>query len=222
MKIEILDIIDSWYGINPKEIMNKILKADKKEEITLIVNSPGGEVFGSIGIMEALRLHTGTVTSYVMGLAGSAASFIVIGGSDKVIMGKYSHFMIHQAATFAFGNAQDMHKTGDLLSRIDKTITSIYTEKAKSGHDILKLVEDETWLNAEESVKIGFADEILEKDDEQETKNLKNVAHWKDIINNRNNFSGITKNFLELYDKDELDTEVEAEIYLRLLALRKK
>ena len=223
VKIEILDIIDDWYGVEPSAVIRQITRASDKESIELIVNSPGGEVFGSIGIMEALRNHKGTVTSYVMGLAASAASFIVIGGSDKIKIGKFSQFMIHKAMTLTWGNADDLHKTADHLDSIDNILARIYSERAAEGTDIVKMIAEETWIGAEEAVKIGFADEILEKSGEVKDEEVAKITAWKKILQNRKENQNLATQFIKKYDINESSgdkqEEQEAEALLRLMAL---
>ena len=138
--------------------------------IRIKLNSGGGDADHGIGIYNYLKDLDKHVIVEVTSLAASAASVIAM-GADEVIMRTGSRMMIHEAATFAYGTKQDIKKTLNALETYDESIVSIYQEKTgKTRDEIAELVENETWMTAEEAVEKGFADKLESKkqDDTQE------------------------------------------------------
>lgn len=137
------------------------LKGLDADELTVRVNSPGGDVYEGLAIMNALRSHPATVTAVVEGLAASAASFIAVGGADRVVMRPTAELMIHEAMSFIGGNAADMSRVVDDLDRISANLSTVYAERA--GGDPAEWRERmraETWFSAEEAVAVGLADAV--------------------------------------------------------------
>jgi len=133
---------------------------DATADLTLHINSPGGEVFEAVTILNALRRRKGKCTAVVDGLAASAASFIA-SGCDELVMGRNTEFMIHDAWGICIGPAADMRSTGDLLDHLSDNVASIY--QAKGGGDLAAwrdLMLAETWMSAEETVACGLADRV--------------------------------------------------------------
>lgn len=132
----------------------------KSSKISLRLNSPGGEVFDGIAIMNALKNHDAEVTVYVDGLAASIASVIAMAG-DHIVMAPNATMMIHDALSLQIGNAADMRKVADLLDKASDNIASVYATRA--GGDASKwrnAMQEETWYSAEEAVEAGLADEV--------------------------------------------------------------
>lgn len=149
-----------YWGVSAAEFSERLVNAGEGD-ITLRVNSAGGDVYAGLAIMNQLRNHPGKVTAYVEGLAASAASFIVVGGADEVIMCPNSEMMIHDAMTFAEGNAEDISSALAGLERASENIASIYA--AKAGGDsasFREAMKKETWFTAEEAVLAGLADRV--------------------------------------------------------------
>lgn len=147
-------------AITAKAVMSQL--ADMEGDVTVRISSGGGDVYEGIDIMTALRNYDGEVTVIVESLAASAASFIAVGGADRVLMRESSEMMIHRAWTFMEGNADDVRKTLDDLERQDNKLASIYAGKA--GGDVqgwLDAMSAETWYTAEEAVAAGLADGIV-------------------------------------------------------------
>lgn len=134
---------------------------DAEGDLTLRVNSPGGDVYDGLAIMNALRSHEGTVTAVVEGLAASAASFIVCGGADRVVMRPTAELMIHDAMSFVGGNAEEMLSAITDLERISDNLATIYATRAggepAEWRDRMKA---ETWFSAQEAVDAGLADVV--------------------------------------------------------------
>ncbi|MGP9622540.1 head maturation protease, ClpP-related [Corynebacterium sp. AOP34-AQ2-28] len=130
-------------------------------DLTLRVNSPGGDVYEGLAIMNALRAHKGTVTAVVEGLAASAASFIAVGGADRVVMRPTAEVMVHEAMSFVGGNAEDMTKAIADLDRISANLAGIYADKAGGDPgEWRERMKAETWFSAEEAVDAGLADAV--------------------------------------------------------------
>lgn len=156
-----------WFGGVAPEPFVKALRAITAGTINLRINSPGGSIFAARAIEQALRDHKAKVIVHIDGVAASAASFIAMAG-DEIIIGKGAMFMIHKGWTYAWGNASDLTKTAALLEKIDGTLVSTYAERTgQSPADIAAWMEAETWLTAEEAVKLGFADSIADQADPQ-------------------------------------------------------
>lgn len=147
-------------AITAKSVMAQL--SEISGDVTVRISSGGGDVYEGIDIMNALKGHDGEVTVIVESLAASAASFIAVGGADKVLMRDSSEMMIHRAWTFADGNADDVRKTLDDLERQDNKLAAIYAGKAGGElQDWLDAMSAETWYTAEEAVAAGLVDGIV-------------------------------------------------------------
>jgi ATP-dependent protease ClpP protease subunit len=166
--------IDSWggyWGISTKD-MGIVLDAlpESVSQIILRINSPGGEVFEGVSILNMLRAHKASVTAVVDGLAASAASFIAA-GCDETVMSPGTQMMIHSPWSFAGGNATDLRKTADMLDGVEASIVEIYTEKA-GAKDWATLLAADTWMTAAETVTLGLADRVAVIPDAGETETV--------------------------------------------------
>lgn len=133
------------------------------KNINLHINSPGGSVFEGIAIYNMLKQNPAHVNVYVDGLAASIASVIAMSG-DAIFMPSNAMMMIHNPWTMAVGNAEELRKQADGLDQITKSSVQTYLAKAgdKLDEDKLKeLMDNETWLTAQEAVDYGLADEVL-------------------------------------------------------------
>ncbi|WP_394512620.1 head maturation protease, ClpP-related [Priestia aryabhattai] len=140
--------------------------------VRIKLNSGGGDADHGIEIYNYLKDLDKHVIVEVTSLAASAASVIAM-GADEVIMRTGSRMMIHEAATFAYGTKQDIKKTLNALETYDESIVSIYQEKTgKTRDEIAELVENETWMTAEEAVEKGFADKLESKKQEDSQEGI--------------------------------------------------
>lgn len=148
-------------SITAKSIMSQL--ADMTGDVTVRISSGGGDVYAGIDIMNALKNYDGgEVTVIVESLAASAASFIAVGGADRVLMRASSELMIHRAWTWMEGNADEVAKTLKDLERQDTKLANIYAAKAGGNvEDWLAAMGDETWYTADEAVAAGLADEVI-------------------------------------------------------------
>lgn len=167
-----------WDDISDKAFKQDIENLGDVENITLHINSPGGSVFSAVAIANTLKNHKAKVTANIDGLAASAAT-IITSACDVVRMPKNALFMIHNPITFAYGNNQEMQKTLDMLDKVKNSIIETYLNKTKTDKETLsQLMDNETWMTAEEAKEHGFVDEILDENVEKE------VIENKLIINN--------------------------------------
>lgn len=133
-------------------------------DITVWINSPGGDCVAAAQIYNMLMEYPGNVTVKIDGIAASAASVIAMAGT-KVCVSPVSMLMIHNPMTFAFGNTAEMQKAIDMLGEVKESIINAYEIKTgMSRAKLSRLMDAETWMNANKAVELGFADEILQRD----------------------------------------------------------
>jgi hypothetical protein len=129
------------------------------------LNSPGGEVFDGIAIHTALVMSRAHVTTFVTGVAASAASFIAMAG-DTIKMARNATMMIHDASGLAWGNAATMRAEADLLDKLSDNIADMYAQQAGgTAADWRAAMQRETWYTGREALQAGLIDEITEPDD---------------------------------------------------------
>jgi ATP-dependent protease ClpP protease subunit len=153
-----------WFGGVSAESFVKALRG-MQGDVQLRINSPGGDVFGAVGMMNAIREYPGKVTAHVEGYAASAASFLT-SAADETVMAAGSMLMIHKAWTIGFGNSDDLMATAALLEKIDGNIVKTYQAGAErrgvTPADFEELMRAETWLNGDEAVALGLADSVAD------------------------------------------------------------
>jgi ATP-dependent Clp protease protease subunit len=146
-------------GVNAQGFIEEI-KSFKDSPMNLHINCVGGDVFDGMAIYNIIKKRTATTTVYIEGIAASMGSVIAL-AADKVVMAENSLFMIHNAWGGAMGEAKEMKKTAKLLDKISGEIADIYVKKTKLPYDKVKeMMDEETWLNAEEALELGFIDSI--------------------------------------------------------------
>lgn len=132
--------------------------------ITVWINSPGGDCVAAAQIYNMLMDYKGDVTVKIDGIAASAASVIAMAGT-KVLMSPVSMMMIHNPATIAFGDTAEMQKAINMLAEVKESIMNAYEIKTgMSRTKISHLMDAETWMDAHKAVELGFADDILERE----------------------------------------------------------
>lgn len=175
MKHKIKGDIISWNSsIYEFNYLMKDIKED--EDIELEINSYGGDVFLGIDLCNTLRSHKGEVTVVITGIAASAASVIAM-GADKIKIYNNAQMMIHNAWTFAMGNAKELRKVADDLESINESVLASYTHRLDA--DIAKkLLDDETYFSAKKAKEYGLVDEIIgdAEVEEVESKIFENKA----------------------------------------------
>ena len=158
---------ESFWGdeITPADFRAE-LEAEEGD-VTVWINSPGGNVFAAAEIYTMLKDYKSSVTVKIASIAASAASVIAMAG-DRVLMSPTALLMIHDPSTIAMGNTRAMEQAITTLNEVKESIINAYA--AKSGlrrNKIAELMESETWMNAKKAVELGFADEILYEEQEK-------------------------------------------------------
>lgn len=151
----------TWFGdeITPAMFRDELAKVSGN--LTVWINSPGGDCVSASQIYTMLRNHKSKVTIKIDGIAASAASVVAMSG-DETLISPTGYLMIHNPMTLASGNKSDMEKAIALLDEIKEGIINAYVRKTGlSRNKISKLMDDETWLNAEKALQLGFVDGIL-------------------------------------------------------------
>ena len=152
---------ETWWGdeITPAMFRNELSKVSGN--LTVWLNSPGGDVFAASQIYTMLKNYKGKVIVKIDGIAASAASVVAMSG-DETLIAPTAMMMIHDPSTMAFGNKEDMKKAISLLDEVKESIINAYEDKTHLSRDkIAKMMSDETWLNAKKAYEMGFADGIL-------------------------------------------------------------
>jgi len=130
------------------------------KKINVSINSGGGDAFAGIAIHSMLQQHPAAVVCTVEGLAGSAASLIAMAGTTRMSPG--SMMMIHNPSVLAMGESSDLRKTADVLDKLRDGLVSIYQAKTgKTADELREMLNAETWMDPQEAVDAGFADEVL-------------------------------------------------------------
>ena len=164
---------ESWFD---DEVTPRLFKDELESgsgDITLWINSPGGDCIAAAQIYNMLIDYNGNVTVKIDGMAASAASVIAMAG-DIVLMSPVSMLMIHNPATIAMGDHNDMQKAIDMLGEVKESIMNAYAIKTGLSRARLShLMDSETWMNANKAVELGFADDIIGS---SESVNASNVS----------------------------------------------
>lgn len=173
-------------GITAKTVKQQVDGAGIFSSISLRINSPGGDAFEGVAIHNLLKSLGKPIAVSVDGIAASAASIIAMCGST-IEMGSNAMMMVHNAWTYCAGNAADLTKMADTLSKIDVAIAQTYVDRTgKPMADIKALMDEETWMGAEECVTNGFATGIMggsDGDDEPMAmaRKSKMLAHYRHV-----------------------------------------
>ena len=152
---------DSWFDddITPKQFKAELDVV--KDNLTIFLNSPGGDVFAASQIYTMLKEYPGRVTVKIEGIAASAASVIAM-AADEVLMSPVAMMMIHNPATVVFGEVADLQSGIAMLSEVKESIMNAYQQKTGlSRTKISHMMDAETWFNAKKAVELGFADKVL-------------------------------------------------------------
>jgi ATP-dependent Clp protease protease subunit len=164
--ISIFDVVgrDYWdEGVTAKRIAGALRSMDGAD-VTVNINSPGGDMFEGLAIYNLLREYSGKVTVKVLGLAASAASVIAMAG-DEIQIGRGAFLMIHNCWVFAVGNRHDFAKFAEEMAPFDRAMADIYS--ARSGlsvDDVAAMMDAETYIVGSDAVDKGLADGLLSAD----------------------------------------------------------
>ena len=152
---------ETWFGdeVTPGLFRDELQSCEG--DVTVWINSPGGDVFAAAQIYNMLMEYPGNVDVRIDGIAASAASVIAMAG-NKVSMSPVAMMMIHNPMTVAMGDKKVMQQAIDMLDEIKESIINAYELKTgQSRTKIAHMMDAETWFNAKKAVELGFADDIL-------------------------------------------------------------
>ena len=192
-------------GVTPDVFALELDRANG-EAVEIRINSGGGSVFDGLAIYNLIKDYEGPTTVIVDGLAASIASVIAL-GADKLVMNEGSFFMIHNPWTISGGESKDLRQAADILDKIQSQIVDIYASATgKDEAEIIALMDAETWLNPDEALEMGFAQEIK--------SGLKIAAALK----TKYIFNNIPQELISIMDEKEIKAEV-AEVEVEAVEL---
>lgn len=171
---------ESWLDdqVSPQQFKEELEKGEG--DITVWINSPGGDCIAAAQIYNMLLSYKGNVTVQIDGIAASAASVIAMAGT-KIMMSPVSMLMIHNPMTMVAGDKTEMEKAIAMLSEIKESIINAYEIKTKMTREaIAKLMDAETWMDATKAVELGFADDILQREPLVMASNMLYAKHTVD------------------------------------------
>jgi ATP-dependent Clp protease protease subunit len=141
--------------------VNQLIQGANGDELEVIINSGGGDVFSGSEIYTALKDYPGDSVSKIVGIAASAASVAAM-GTKRTMMSPTGQLMIHNASTVTIGDKREHRHTADFLQTVDASIANAYRLKTSlSQNELLSLMNKETWMNAQDALKSHFIDEIM-------------------------------------------------------------
>lgn len=161
-----------WYEMPyfcPKMARDVVESLEAGETLRVVINSPGGDVYAGQEVFSILYniRHINSVEIEVQSLAASAASVIAMAGKT-VKMSPVAALMVHNCSAYASGDYRDMTHTAEVLRKINECLVQAYIQKTgMTQEDLLTMMDNETWLSANDCVKYGFADEIIKNDEPQ-------------------------------------------------------
>lgn len=193
---------DEMVGETSAQYFRDVLSSNQNiTQINLYINSYGGDVKEGLAIYNQLQRHPANVTVYVDGFACSIASVIAMSG-NKIVMGSNTLMMIHRAWTFTWGNPKELRKAADDLEIIDSASTSSYlakTEGKLSEEDLNNMLDNETWLTADQCLQYGLCTEIANRNTNDNVINALNqkIREQNDLILNMQNEKDLLMKKLE-------------------------
>lgn len=182
-------------SFDAKDFKSFVDSIDTKDNLDLFLNSPGGSVDDALSIKAFIESHKGSVNIKIEGICASAATLITCSKNAKVSMSKGSLFMIHNPSTIIWGDKHDAKAGLNALEKRSEEIAYIYSQKSNLDKDkLLKMMDEETWLTADEALEYGFIDEIEEQNVSMVVNNNTLMCNGvKFDLNSFLNFPKITK-----------------------------
>jgi len=210
--------ISDWWGVGLSQVVAEI-KAANPSQITVQINSGGGDLLEAQAITAFLKAYNARIETVGMGLVASAATIILL-ASKNSSMAKNSWFMIHNPSSMAGGESKDLRKTADILDAMQDNLADIYTatieangkisdSKEATKKEVLKMMNAETWLTAEQAKEMGFVANVV---DGIEVLNKQTAATY---YNSCKDYKNAPKEFLNsLQNIMNMPTEKETEASL--------
>ena len=221
MKIDIKGSIisndDQWIydyfemeATSPKKVNDLITQAKPNEELEIEINSGGGSVFAGSEIYAALKSYKGKTTGKIVGLAASAAGVIAM-GVKKLSISPTAQIMIHNVSSIVAGDYRDLQHEADVIENMNKSIANAYVLKTKIGQEeLLEMMNNETWLNAQQAKEKGFVDEIMFDEGNQLVANFSNSQMLPaEVMNKIRNEMIEKKNVEKLIQENKTNNELE-------------
>lgn len=177
-----------YWGVTSASFAKELVSLGDINTITLHLNTPGGSVGDGTAIYNALKNHKASVTVEIDGYALSMGSIIALAG-DTIKMADNALFMIHNPWGIAFGDADEMRKSADITDKHKQAMLNTY--QSKTGMDrnkLSKMMNDETWLTAEEALAYGFIDEVTDAVELAASANTQQFVHDLNLKNQPDNF----------------------------------
>ena len=175
---------ESWFAddVTPAAFKKELMAGEG--DITVWINSPGGDCVAASQIYTMLMEYKGAVTVKIDGIAASAASVIAMAGTT-VLMAPTALMMVHNPFTVAIGDSEEMKKAVAMLDEVKEAIINAYEIKtglsrAKLSH----LMDAETWMSAHKAVELGFADELLYAEKEDATPEPQSFSFSRRAVTN--------------------------------------
>ncbi len=187
VEIDIFDDIDSsgWWGMSAKDLKAKLDEAGKVDQITLNINSPGGEVVEGFAIYNLLKRNSAKIIVNIDGMCASIASVIAM-SADEINIADNAFFMIHNPWTYAMGESEDLRKTADIMDKMADGIISAYQNHVDlSAEEIKELMNAETWYQGQEAVDAGFAHNVYNAPAIAASVNVANFANVPEKYKNQ-------------------------------------
>ena len=175
---------ETWWGdeVTPALFKEELLSGSG--DVTVWINSPGGDVFAAAQIYNMLMEYAGKVTVKIDGVAASAASVIAMSGGE-IYMSPVSMMMIHNPATIAWGDSEEMRRAKEMLDEVKESIINAYEKKTKlSRVKLSHLMDNETWMNANKAVELGFADKVMFTENAQPQANGESLIFSRMAVTN--------------------------------------
>lgn len=190
--------------------------------ITVWINSPGGDCIAAAQIYNMLMDYKGDVTVKIDGIAASAASVIAMAGT-KVLVSPVSMLMIHNPMTMAWGNTSEMQRAIEMLGSVKESIMNAYEIKTGlSRTRISHLMDAETWMDANKAVELGFADGIMQRSNTTDEIPVPQVSMMYSQATVMNSLMGKLAAKCEIKQKPEkVETKIMADSLLDRLNLIK-
>jgi ATP-dependent Clp protease protease subunit len=203
---------ESWFDddVTPQQFKNDLMSG--QGDIDIWINSPGGDCIAASQIYNMLMDYKGNVTVKIDGIAASAASVIAMAGTT-VKVSPTSLMMIHNPLTVAIGDSSEMKKAIQMLDEVKESIINAYELKTgQSRAKLSKLMDGETWLNANKALELGFADEMLFEENE----------NCVEVLNYSFSRQAVTNSLIEkLIPKPQKETGIPVDIFEKRLNLIK-
>jgi ATP-dependent Clp endopeptidase proteolytic subunit ClpP len=170
LEILVYDQIGGYYGVEAKPVVSAI-RGFKGKDISVRLNSPGGDVFAGLAIYNALADFEGQVNIFVDGMAASIASVIAMASTDKPVLGKGARLMIHNAWTFVAGDHNDMREMASVLESVSNDLAQIYSDfSGKDIEEVKAKMDAETYFSATEAEEFGLGVQAKEPEQKGETQ----------------------------------------------------